>query len=249
MAARSFAAVPMADFLLIHGGSHGAWCWERCMASLRSFGHRAQAIDLPGHGADPTPRNDLSIGSYAGAIEQALEDMDCDGITVVGHSLAGIALPPAVADRLDRVRNLVLVAAIVLKPGERAIDHVPEDRRPSYARLAEASPDNSIMLGYDVARRTFFDDLSEAEAHKYYEQLTPQPFSVYLERATVDAARINCSRHFVVCRRDHALGYEATLAFGRRLEGELIEVDAGHDVMLSQPGKLAEILVTCAGGD
>lgn len=40
----------MADFLVVHGGSHGAWCWERLIAALETLGHRGHALDLPAHG-------------------------------------------------------------------------------------------------------------------------------------------------------------------------------------------------------
>ena len=30
-------------FVLIHGGFHGAWCWERTIAELEQLGHEAMA--------------------------------------------------------------------------------------------------------------------------------------------------------------------------------------------------------------
>lgn len=232
----------MSDFLLIHGGSHGAWCWEPCIASLASLGHRAWAIDLPGGGADTTPRNCITIKSYAEAIQCALDQIDSDSVTLVGHSIAGVALAEAVVGHLDKVAGLVYVAAIVLQPGECAIDHVPEDRRPSYFELAKESADNSILLSYDVARRVFFNDFSQADAQKYYQKLKPQALSVYLDKATIDAAQVKCSKSYIACRMDKALGYEASLKFGERLGGAIIEINAGHDVMLSAPEELAKAL-------
>ena len=37
----------MARFLLIHGASHGAWCWRDVIPRLAALGHEAQALDLP----------------------------------------------------------------------------------------------------------------------------------------------------------------------------------------------------------
>jgi hypothetical protein len=31
-------------FLLIHGGFHGAWCWNRMIPELERLGHRAIGI-------------------------------------------------------------------------------------------------------------------------------------------------------------------------------------------------------------
>jgi pimeloyl-ACP methyl ester carboxylesterase len=38
-------------FVLVHGGFHAAWCWERTIAALEALGHVGVAVDLPGHGA------------------------------------------------------------------------------------------------------------------------------------------------------------------------------------------------------
>ena len=46
----------MAHFILVHGAWHGAWCWYKVVPLLRAAGHRVDAINLPGHGIDRTPR-------------------------------------------------------------------------------------------------------------------------------------------------------------------------------------------------
>ena len=72
----------MTDILLIHGSCHGAWCWSEVLAELDALGHTARAIDLPGHGNDPTQRETVTLDAYADAILSAI-----DGPTmVVGHS-------------------------------------------------------------------------------------------------------------------------------------------------------------------
>ncbi len=38
------------DYVLVHGMSHGAWCWELVSERLAKNGHRVFARDLPGHG-------------------------------------------------------------------------------------------------------------------------------------------------------------------------------------------------------
>lgn len=63
----------MRKFLLVHGGSHGAWCWERLILELVARGHEAYAFDLPGHGSDLTPRNHITRQTYIQAVCQYLE--------------------------------------------------------------------------------------------------------------------------------------------------------------------------------
>ena len=49
------AAAPGADarppLLLIHGASHGAWCWELWMRELPGHGRHSQALSRRGHAA------------------------------------------------------------------------------------------------------------------------------------------------------------------------------------------------------
>lgn len=233
----------MKHFLLIHGGSHGAWCWERCVQLLREAGHRADAIDLPGHGADQTPRDTLSLDSYVNAVDVFIRRHPESKFCIVGHSLAGIVLPAAIVNNPNQITEAVFVAALVLNAGERVIDHVPEDRRPSYYELAKSSGDGTLLVSFELARTVFFNDLSDAEARSAYDKLTPQALSIYLEEMRISPSELQCKKHYVVCKQDHALGYQACLEFARSLGGSVTEIDSGHDVMLSQAENLVKILL------
>ncbi len=234
----------MANFLLIHGGSHGAWCWDACVAELSRRGHKAIALDLPGHGADATPRNAVNVSSYVSAVVSALDSEPDGSFTLVGHSLAGTVIPRVAVERSERVQELVFLAALVLSPGESVIDYIPEDRRPAYFEMAELSDDNSFLVDRDVAGKVFFNDLSPEDADAAYARLTPQALGVYLEESTVDISTLEHAKRYIVCRDDLALGYESCKAFARKLGGRVDEVAAGHDVMLSQPKLLVDLLVS-----
>ncbi|GFG78295.1 hypothetical protein MPRG_15710 [Mycobacterium paragordonae] len=41
--------------LFVHGGWHGAWCWENFLDYFADAGYRAVAVSLRGHGASPGP--------------------------------------------------------------------------------------------------------------------------------------------------------------------------------------------------
>lgn len=62
----------MAEFLLIHGSCHGAWCWRDVIPELEALGHTARAIDLPSHGDDRTPIADVTLDLYRDAILEAI---------------------------------------------------------------------------------------------------------------------------------------------------------------------------------
>jgi hypothetical protein len=37
----------MTTFALVHGGYHGAWCWEQLTPLLKQAGHHVVVMDLP----------------------------------------------------------------------------------------------------------------------------------------------------------------------------------------------------------
>uniref|UniRef100_J3L7K3 AB hydrolase-1 domain-containing protein n=1 Tax=Oryza brachyantha TaxID=4533 RepID=J3L7K3_ORYBR len=49
-------------FVLVHGLCHGAWCWYRVAAALRSEGHRLTALDLAAAGVHPARVDE--VGSF-----------------------------------------------------------------------------------------------------------------------------------------------------------------------------------------
>ena len=66
----------MAEFMFVHGGSHGGWCWDACANTLQREGHRVVTFDLPGHGQDPTPRDQVTLQAYSEAIRDQLHQTE-----------------------------------------------------------------------------------------------------------------------------------------------------------------------------
>src|SRR5205807_8670328 len=108
----------MSTFALVHGGLHGAWCWERLVPELEGRGHRAVAMDLP--------IDDDTAGAerYAEAVVNALDGVD-DDVVVVGHSLGGLTIP-LVAERRP-VARLVFLCATLPDPGRSFVDQTQQD--------------------------------------------------------------------------------------------------------------------------
>ena len=241
----------MTDFLLVHGGSHGAWCWERLIPELAALGHRGFALDLPGAGDDPTPRDRVTVVGCLDAVDRFIDDLTEDGkladFVLVGHSIHGMLLPGIALRHPRRVREVVFLAALVLDRGERAIDFIPEARRPSYYERAAASADGTLTVGFEDAWGRFFTGLPEADARACYARLTPQTFGVYLEPTATSARDLQIPKRYVLCLRDVTFPPELCRRLAAKLGGSVAELDAGHGPMLSHPAELAHLLVAPYG--
>jgi len=236
------------EFVLLHGGLHGAWCWEALVPKLEHLGVRVFTFDLPGHGEDRTPRETVTFESYVAKVNRFIERENLDGFSLVGHSLAGIVLPEVMAANRERVREAVYIAAFILDAGERTIDLVDEERRPDYYRLAEESGDGTLSVPWERARERFFNDLDEDAARAAYARLTPQPLAPYLTPARHGAREFAAISRYVVCLRDVNFPPQVAREWAAKVGGGVQEIDSGHDPMLSRPAELARLLAGLAGG-
>ena len=229
----------MADFVLVHGAWHGAWCWSRVLPPLWAAGHRAFAVSLTGVGERAhLLSKHVTLDTHIADVASVIEAEELLDAVLVGHSYAGIVIT-GVADRLGaRLRHLVYVDAAVPLPGESwSSGHSAETQATRRKAIAESGvllpPDPSIF------------GLSGADRAWVARRLTPQPGGVYDAPLHFDAARVAAlPRTFVDCNAP-AL---ATIAVMRqRVRAEpgwsVQEIATGHDPMVSAPQALVDILL------
>ena len=234
---------PAFEFVLVHGGSHGAWCWERLRAELSRRGYRSHALDLPGHGQDDTPRREVTWLSQVDALDAFVRELGSQQVVLVGHSLAGVLIPEVAKRRSSVVRQLVFLACILIDPGECALDALEADMREKYREMARASADRTIFLDYEVARVRFFGGLSDPEARAFYEKTTPQPIAVYQAPARTRVRDLDIPLRYFGFTQDEAVRPERALQFASKAGIPIETIESAHDAMLSQPQELAERLI------
>ena len=234
----------MSDFLLIHGSCHGAWCWRDVIPHLQAAGHRARAIDLPSHGADPTPISDVTLDLYARAILAAIETP----VTLVGHSMAGYPISAAAETAPDRIARLVYLCAYAPKDGL------------SLAEMRRAGPGQPLRDAIRVApdRQSFTFDPALTDDRLYHDcppearafaatRLGPQPILPQDQPITLTDRYRSVPRHYIRCLQDRAIppDYQQTMTEGWP-EGTVSTLDASHSPFFACPETLAKRLIAVA---
>ncbi|OBJ53074.1 alpha/beta hydrolase [Mycobacterium sp. 1423905.2] len=107
----STSAAHPTPLLFVHGGWHGAWCWEHFLDYFADAGYRAVAVSLRGHGNSPCARS-LHLCSVADYIEDIAETADRLGTkpVLIAHSLGGFVVQRFLESR--SVPAAVLLASI-----------------------------------------------------------------------------------------------------------------------------------------
>ncbi len=83
----------MANFLLVHGTSHGAWCWRLLSPLLRAAGHEVYTPTLTGLGANShllSKIDRITLDTHIQDVTNLLFYEDLSDVILVGHSYAGM---------------------------------------------------------------------------------------------------------------------------------------------------------------
>jgi pimeloyl-ACP methyl ester carboxylesterase len=234
----------MEEFLLIHGSCHGAWCWRDAIPELQSRGHTARAIDLPGHGEDPTPVNDVTLDGYAAAILSALHGPTI----VVGHSMGGFPITRAADLDPTHMAQLIYLCAYVPLGGTSLADQRRQaPRQPLIPAIRRAPDGRSFTIDPGMARDVFYHDCDPDTAAWATQHLCPQAVQPQETAFTPGPHVAKVPRDYILCEDDRTIPpeYQATMTEGWPA-GTVHHLPTGHSPFLACPARLAELLSTIA---
>lgn len=127
--------------LLIHGGTASRRSWDLVTPVLRA-NYRIIAVDMRGHGQSPAPDFGYSAVQLSADINRVIDDLALSQVTVVGHSLGGMAAIFLAAHRSDVVKSLVLVNVPVTPNTVDALTGLEAQmHRPGFFPVTEAFVD------------------------------------------------------------------------------------------------------------
>jgi pimeloyl-ACP methyl ester carboxylesterase len=225
--------------VLVHGGTFAASCWDLVLPHLRT---PALAVDLPGRGSRPADLTTVTLDDFTAAVASDIDATGWDRTLLVGHSMAGITLPPVVGLREDVLAGVVFVACTVPAHGQSCAEAMAlEVTDDAAVRLEEPDDD---MTGEDRARRSFGNDLDDEQyAWMTDRMLGGEAFGVVAEPCDLSGLTEAVPRFWV------RLGLDAIVVPAMQDAGigniggaEVIDLDAGHMAMVGRPVELAGIL-------
>jgi pimeloyl-ACP methyl ester carboxylesterase len=238
----------MATYVLVHGGGHGGWCYQRVARLLQAQGHVVYAPTMTGLGERAHLLNaDVDLHRHIEDIAAVLEFEDLRDVILVGHSYGGMVIT-GTADRVPgRVGRLVFLDAAnpvngqsladVAGPVINAVRPFGEVRDGMELVLLPA-PDAGLLYGVtDPADLAWMAERLTAHPWKCFEQ----PLDLRNEDELWAIPQ-----YHIVCTSTLATREKALLDRARE-QGRLWDIDTGHDLMITEPEKVTRALVQVAG--
>jgi pimeloyl-ACP methyl ester carboxylesterase len=230
-------------YVLVHGGGFAGSCWEPLRPRLDG---PSIAVDLPGRGSHPGDLSTLTIGDFVAAVVDEIVSGDLTDVTLVGHSMAGLTLPGVAEAVPDHLRRLVFVSCSVPPQGTPLADMLG-DLSPAVAavadRVGDAVVDGRGALHPDLARAMFCNDMDEDRTVWTLDHMVPEAMSVLTEPVDLTGLAQPVPRTYVRLSRDASIDLEAQNRMIANLDPvDVVDLDAGHMVMVSRPDELARVL-------
>jgi pimeloyl-ACP methyl ester carboxylesterase len=234
------------DLVLVHGGAHAADCWDLTIAELacQEPKLRVLAVDLPGRGRNPADLATVTLADWADSVVADIEGAGFDDVVVVGHSMGGLTVPGVVA-RLgaSRVREMIMAAAFVPPQGLSVVDGL----RGPLAPLARVGARINIPLEMPraAARFAFYNGMSRDQRAFALARIYAESRGVIVEQVDRRDLPDEVPRTWIMTLRDRALSRRQQRDCIEALGGvdTMVCIDTCHDLMYSEPGRLAEILI------
>lgn len=237
-------------YLFVHGAWHGAWCWDKVIPLLQANGHKAMAIDLPGHGHDIDRTSDISLDDYVNAVIKTANDQN-GPVILVGHSMAGIVISQA-AEILggQKISALIYLDAFLPRNGESLFSLVeaalksltPNSRKPTLVEniiISEDHKTNSVNPA--MAVQIFCHDCSEEDQQFALARISKEPIAPLATplRLTDDVYGV-IPKYYILCTESKDM--DKTFLSTNVPCKKVYKLASSHSPFFSMPEKLVEIL-------
>ena len=232
-------------YVLVHGSWMGAFAWDEIKPRLERAGHTVITLDLPGHGADTTPADKLSLEGYKQAVIAAIGTHK--DVVLVGHSFGGVVISSVAEAIPAQLSKLVFVAGYLPRTGESAYSLSGEDKGSKVGQYwTQADPQNYSPASIksegivEVFCADCPDKYKQAILAKHRAEAVP-PIGTPV---TLTDNYGSVPRYYIETLKDNTISHDLqTLMLSRVSVVKRFQLNTSHSPFFSQPGALSRILL------
>ncbi|KAL0343631.1 UNVERIFIED_CONTAM: Methylesterase 10 [Sesamum angustifolium] len=250
-------------FVLVHGLSHGAWCWYKLVSLLKLQGHKVTALDLGGCGVHPKQLHQISsISDYIHPLLDSLAALpDDQTVILVGHSYGGISISLAMENFPGKISVAVFVSAYMPNCSDPPATLIQEFlKRSSTNSLmdCEITFDHQTSQNLPISAAFGPEYMAKMYANCPSEDLElaktmVRPSLIFLEELSktclLSEERYGAvKRCYVICEEDEVMEEEfQRYIIDKSPPEDVVSIaGAGHMIMLAKPQELCSCLTELA---
>ncbi len=233
-------------FVLIHGAWHGGWCYGPTADILRAKGHKVYAPSLTGL-ADRSHllSTSIKLETHIDDIVNLFKWEDIENAVLVGHSYGGWPISGAIEKLEGKVSSIFYLDAFLPENGQKGMDLTSAQFQ---TQLKEAIAKGEA--GRPVPKAEAFRILDPKNIAWVQAKMTPQPTGLATSEVKLTGARDRVAKKTYIRAAAYPQpNFDAALAKCKAAGWKTFEfqaAEAGHDIMVDAPQRLAEILMDVA---
>ncbi len=228
----------MTTFVLVHGAWRGAWLWNRLSKLLSAKQHTVIAPTLTGVGERSHLLNpEIDLETHVLDVVNVMKWQDLRDVVLVGHSYGGMVIS-GVAEKMEKsIASLVMLDAFFPANGQSLTDQLAPQQRDT---IVKAASDGATSLP-PIPAAIF--NVNENDRAWVDAQCTPHPIKCFLQKIALTGARDRIAKKaYIRGTKFDNVPFDAGLSEARNKGWQTFKIDAGHDVMIDAPARLAEVL-------
>jgi pimeloyl-ACP methyl ester carboxylesterase len=233
-------------FVLVHGGWHGAWVWDRLVPYLAQAGYNVFTPDLTGLGGKVELANpDVGLSTHIQDVLAILDGKNLHDVLLVGHSYGGMVITGVADEAVEHIAELIYLDAHVPKDGQSFGDIVGPQIMNMMRQVAKATGQGWLV---PAPPPEHFGITLEADIAFVKSKLVPQPIKTFEEPVHLtNPAAFSLPRTYIYLNKPPLGSFDGFAKMARNSKDwGYYEMATGHDAMILKPQELAELFIKIA---
>jgi pimeloyl-ACP methyl ester carboxylesterase len=233
----------MATFVLVHGGGHGGWCYQGVARIMRAQGQEVYTPTMTGLGErEHLLSTAIDLDMHITDIVKVLQFEDLRDVILVGHSYGGMVITGVADSVADRIGHIVYLDAANPENGQSLADLAGEI-------ITMTRDDGRMVNGIELVLypgtdpMNYFGVTDPEQLAWMKPKLTPHPWKCFEQKLVLnnEAALRKIPQTHIICSM--TIPFRDIESLKAQSEGRVWDIDTGHDLMISEPQAVADLLL------
>lgn len=232
-------------YILVHGAWQAPYVWDAVRADLEKKGNKVIVVELPGHGADATPPQNLSLDVYRDKVIDAISKAEGQ-VILVGHSMGGMVVTHVAEKVPSKISKLVYIGAFLPASGQALTDLAFSDPASKLGPSLVPSADKlTLDVKHDSLTHLFINDGTQAVKESVVTHYRAEPAIPFTNKVTVTNNNFGAvNKVYIKTLQDIVIspGLQDRMIAAAGIK-TVYEVNTSHSPFLAQPHTVSDLLL------
>jgi len=234
----------MKKYIFIHGACQGGWVWYKLEELLKSNNIDYETPDLPGHGNDKTPLNEITLDKYVESIRNIINKTD-KKIVLVAHSMGGFVASQVAELENNKMDKIIYIASLIPKNNETISGMLKMDKTSKLMQGSIFSEDRLfVKLDLSKSNEVLYNNCSEEDIKFGKSKLCKQSLLPFISPVKLTKEFEKIPKYYIKTLYDNSVSIEFQNEICNRYENVITkEIKSGHSPFFSNYLELFDIII------